>query len=81
MDKAAVFRIEVRGQVPDSWLDRLGGLQLTASTPEGSILEGRLPDQAALHGVLATLYSLHLPLVEVIRLPETLPDAKNRTSK
>ena len=76
MDKPAVYRIKVKGVVPDSWLERLGGLQLTASNPEGSILEGWMPDQAALHGVLHTLYSLHLPIVAVTRLPETPPDTK-----
>jgi hypothetical protein len=36
-------------------------------------LEGRLPDQAALNGVLDTLYQLHLPLLEVICLPHGRP--------
>jgi hypothetical protein len=30
-----------------------------------SVLEGRLPDQAALAGVLTTLYELHLPVMAV----------------
>ena len=38
-----------------------------------TILLGHLPDQAALSGVLNTLYDLHLPLlkVECIDEPET----------
>jgi hypothetical protein len=38
-----------------------------------TVLEGHLPDQAALSGVLNTLYDLHLPLlkVECIDEPET----------
>ena len=65
MDKPAIYRIRVRGVLPESWLDRLGGLQITASSSDGVTLEGRLPDQSALAGVLDTLFSLHLPLVEV----------------
>ena len=76
MDKPTVYRIKVRGVLPDGWLDRLGGLQVTANTAEGMTLEGLLPDQAALAGVLETLYSLHLPIVEVTRLPEQTLDTK-----
>jgi hypothetical protein len=70
MDKPAVYRIRVRGVLPDGWLDRLGGLQVTAKTMECVTLEGQLPDQAALAGVLDTLYSLHLPILEVTCLEE-----------
>lgn len=35
-----------------------------------SILTGELTDQAALSGVLHTLYELHLPLISVIELPD-----------
>ncbi len=34
-------------------------------------LEGRLADQAALAGVLETLYELHLPILEVKCLQST----------
>lgn len=70
MDKPAVYRIKFRGVLPEGWLDRLGGLQVTAKTMECVTLEGWLPDQAALNGVLDTLYSLHLPIEEVTRLQE-----------
>ena len=43
---------------------------ITASSSDGVTLEGRLPDQSALAGVLDTLFSLHLPLVEVAFLRE-----------
>jgi len=50
MDKPAVYRIKVRGVVPDSWIDRLGGLQITSNTPESVTMLGRLADQSALAG-------------------------------
>ena len=64
MEQASVYRIKVRGVVPSSWLDRMGGMRVVASA-DGSIIEGPLPDQAALVGVLNTLYALRLPIIEV----------------
>jgi hypothetical protein len=70
MDKAAVYRIQAQGVIPDDWIDRLGGLQITAINSQVVTLEGWLPDQAALAGVLDSLYELRLPLLEVICLTE-----------
>ena len=81
MDKPVVYRIKIRGAVPDSWLDRLGGLKIAAASSGETTLEGWLPDQAALNGVLETLYSLHLPILEVTRLPEQPPDTKTDFTK
>lgn len=65
LDKPAVYRIKVRGVVPESWIDRLGGMQIVASSSTVTTMEGWLPDQAALKGVLDTLYELRLCLEEV----------------
>ncbi len=70
MDKSTTYRIRVRGLVPDSWTDRLGTMTIVETTPEGMTLEGRLPDQSALAGVLDTLFSLNLPILEVSCLPD-----------
>jgi hypothetical protein len=42
---------------------------IVSVTPDATTLEGWLPDQAALSGVLESLYALHLPLLKVICLP------------
>ena len=65
MDNPAVYRIKVRGVLPESWIDRLGGMQIVAVSSIETTLEGGLPDQAALKGVLDTLYELRLCLDEV----------------
>ena len=75
MDKSAVYRIIVQGTVPESWIDRLGGMEIVSVTPAATMLEGRLTDQAALSGVLDTLYQLRLPLLEVTCLPPGRPVA------
>ena len=65
MDKPVKYRIRVRGVLPDSWHDRLGGLEVIARTSEMVTLEGPLIDQSALAGVLETLFMLRLPILEV----------------
>jgi len=65
MDKPATYRIKVRGIVPESWLDRLGGMRIVAGSSIVTTMEGMLPDQAALKGVLDTLYELRLSVEEV----------------
>ena len=65
LDKAATYRITVQGIVPENWVNRLGGLQIVEVSSTQTTLEGRLPDQAALKGVLDTLYELRLCLEKV----------------
>jgi hypothetical protein len=70
----AVYRIVIQGTVSEDWHGRLGGMEVTASSPESdeprTILQGRVPDQAALHGLLEILYALHLPILEVTKLDD-----------
>ena len=67
----ATYRIVVQGTVSEDWRRRLGDMEVIMSSPESAeprtILQGRLRDQAALHGLLDTLYALHLPILEVAR--------------
>jgi hypothetical protein len=46
-----------------------GGLDV-AIDPERTLLRGRLPDQAALFGILAMARLLGLEVIEVRRLPQ-----------
>ena len=65
----ATYRIEVEGEVPESWSDRLGGMRITTRQRKDqttvTTLIGRVRDQAELTGVLNTLYELHLPILSV----------------
>ena len=72
----ATYRIRVKGYLDDSWSDRLGGMNIEVTgqgKAQKATLVGRLTDQAALLGVLNTLYNLHLPLLS-LELEEE-PDA------
>lgn len=70
----ATYRIEVEGELSESWSDRLGGLRITsrkrADQSTVTTLEGRVRDQAQLAGVLNSLYELHLPILSVENMPE-----------
>jgi hypothetical protein len=70
----ATYRIVVQGVLDESWSDRLAGLAISVTTPNGAMphttLFGLIRDQAELSGVLDTLHSLHLPILRV----ETVDD-------
>ena len=80
MHPPVVYRIKINGIVPDSWLDRLQGMQVTAGMDNAVVLEGPLPDQAALVGVLNTLYQLRLHLLEVTCLGPLQEDQRKSRS-
>jgi hypothetical protein len=72
--------IRVQGGLAPRWADRLGGLAVTVGAPAGAgagepagaattELRGELLDQAALLGVLTTLYDLRCPLLSVACTP------------
>ena len=67
MSESATYRIRVQGRLDPGWSDRVGGMHIeTLARGDGtseSVLEGRLADQAALTGVLNTLYEWHLPVI------------------
>ena len=69
-DRPGKYRICVQGFLDESWSERLGGLCIKTcklKDQEGTVTElnGQLCDQAALAGVLNTLYEMHLPILLV----------------
>ena len=77
-DGPATYEIVVQGTVGENWHGRLGGMAIETSSPETGVpqthLRGWITDQAALHGVLETLYALHLPILEVRHVPGATDD-------
>ena len=65
----ASYRIEVEGSLDEQWSGRLGGMQIdTASRADQkpvTTLTGTVRDQAALMGVLNSLYQLHMTILSV----------------
>jgi hypothetical protein len=65
-DGPTQYVIRVRGVLSDRLLRAFPGLQ-SRTDHGGTLLTGTLPDQAALHGVLAQIEALKLELLEVRR--------------
>jgi hypothetical protein len=61
------YEIRVEGHLPSGWSDWFDGLDVACDPSGESILSGPLPDQSALHGVLAKIRDLNLKLVSVNR--------------
>ena len=78
-DTPAVYRIGVQGFLDKSWSDRMNGVDIrTRNRSDGApvtVLTGHFVDQAALAGVLNTLYDLGFPLLKV-ELIEVQPMVK-----
>ena len=69
IDKPATYCIRVAGYLDESWSARMGGLEINPSSKEGkqtiTTLSGSIIDQAALFGVLKSIYDMRLPLLSV----------------
>jgi hypothetical protein len=73
MSSPAIYRIRVCGKLDAGLAKRLDGLNLSEEPAPDladggrpiSVLVGRLVDQAALSGLLNSLYELHLPLISI----------------
>jgi hypothetical protein len=59
------YRLRVNGHLPDRWEAWFEGLTLTRETDGTTTLYGAVPDQAALHGMLARIRDLGLLLISV----------------
>ena len=67
MMEPAIYRIRVQGLLDPKWSDLLEDMNITeVKNSDGeteSILVGRLDDQAALSGILNSLYEMHLAVL------------------
>jgi hypothetical protein len=56
--------IRVKGKINPSWSDWFGELEIQEEADE-TLLSGKLPDMAAVYGVISRLGSLVIPLISV----------------
>jgi hypothetical protein len=66
-DKPGIYQIRVKGVLDEQWSDWFDGLTVTWQDDE-TLLTGPVRDQAALHGLLAKVRDLGLPLLSVKRI-------------
>ncbi len=60
-----IYEIRVRGHLDQHWSTWFDGLAISYDTEETTLLRGPVADEAALHGILAKVRDLALPLLEV----------------
>lgn len=67
-DKQRLYQIRVKGNLDKKWSDWFDGFTITPRASDETLLTGLVTDQCALHGLLAKILDLGLPLLSVKRV-------------
>jgi hypothetical protein len=67
-DVTVRYEIRVEGILDEQWSAWFDGMQITSESDGVTIIVGPVTDQAALHGLLAKVRDLGLPLISLRRL-------------
>lgn len=78
--KPRIYQIRVEGILDEAWSDWFEGLTITQQGHE-TLLTGSVRDQSALHGILARIRDLGLPLLSLRSVGEKLHEDESRKSK
>jgi hypothetical protein len=68
MSQPQVYEIRLKGQIDKRWAAWFDGLTVTNTEDDETVLVGPVIDQTALHGLLAKVRDLNLPLLSVRRI-------------
>ncbi len=63
---ADTYEFRIKGHLDGRWSDWFGGLAINLEEDGVTLLAGPIADQAALHGVIARIRDLGLPLLSVM---------------
>ena len=69
----SIYHIRVKGILDQKWSDWFDVFTITPQADDETLLVGPVPDQAALHGLLAKIRDLGLPLLSVKRVDAASP--------
>ncbi len=69
-DQSTAYQIRLKGTLDSSWSEWFDGFTITIRGDE-TILIGVVRDQSALHGILAKINDLGLPIVSVEKICQT----------
>ena len=62
------YRVELQSTIDSDWSAWLGDFEITHTEAGRTILSGEVADQAGLHGLLARIRDLGIPILLVARL-------------
>lgn len=79
-DEVGSYEIHLKGRLDPRWAGWFDGLTLTANDDGTSLIHGLIEDQAALHGLLAKVRDIGLPLISVTRTAPRLPIGEPRST-
>ncbi|MDX6371792.1 MAG: hypothetical protein QOD98_780 [Nocardioidaceae bacterium] len=68
-DAADWYEIQLRGRLDQRWASWFDGMTVSTAADGTTVIRGQVMDQAALHGLLARLRDLGLPLLSVTQVP------------
>ncbi len=74
-----IYEIKVQGQLDEHWQQWFEGMTLKhqeniEAGQDYTLIRGSIPDQPALHGLLAKIRDLNLTLISVRKIPCTDPN-------
>ena len=72
---AGRYEIRVKGHLGPRWAARFEGMTLTRDGDGTTVIHGPVVDQAALHGLLARVRDLGIPLLSVTQVQPDHPSA------
>jgi len=67
------YEIRLKGHLDTRWAAWFDGLNLTNESDGTTLIQGPIPDQAALHGLLQKVRDVGLPLVSVTQVDPDQP--------
>ncbi len=73
-NKSSRYQIRLKGVLDATWADWFDGFSITPEYEENTLLDGDVPDQASLHGILMKIGDLGLTLLSLERLENKLDD-------
>lgn len=71
--EAGWYEIHAQGLLDQRWAPWFDGMTLTKGADGTTVIRGRVVDQAALHGLLARLRDIGLPLLSVVQVEPEEP--------
>ena len=75
-DQTAAYQIRLKGILDSSWSDWFGGFNITVQGND-TVLVGVVLDQSALHGILAKINDLGLPIVSIEKISQAGKEGTN----